>query len=737
MAERGVGPRCAGDAAEWDSVTTSASPTVPTSARYAVLRSGSTTLVVTTDDDLPRIVHWGARLPDDVDLAGFAGLDDPAVPQGGLDLVPALSVLPDRSRGWSAYGGLDAHRGDGRDWAPRFVCTSLDVTPTSLHWTGSDETAGVTIGVRLTLDEHGVLTVGTDVTNDGDTDLHVLALAPLLPVPARAGEALTLVGRWTKEMQEQRHALARGALVLENRRGRTSHESAPTVMVGTPAFSEERGEVWAAHLAWSGNHHVRVESLPDGRRFLSLAELLLPGEVRLAPGESLCAPLVVAAYSAHGLGGITDSFHAHVRARASHPRTPRPVLLNTWEAVYFRHDVAELQRLADVAASVGVERFVLDDGWFRGRDDDTSSLGDWYVDERAYPHGLGELAEHVVGLGMSFGLWVEPEMVNPDSDLFRAHPDWLLGIAGQDPVLGRHQLVLDLARPEVSAYLLERLDTLLADVPVSFIKWDMNRDLVAAGHRGAAAGVHRQTLALYTLLADLRARHPGVEIESCSSGGARVDLGIAAYTDRFWTSDSNDALERQAIQRTFSYLYPPEVMGAHVGPPWSHSTARTQTLPFRAATAFFGHLGFEWDLASATDEDRAGVAQIIALHKRFRPLLHGGRTVRVDHPDSSAVVHGVVAHDGSEAVYSYAQCTTTDATTPAPVRLAGLDPARRYHVERLPLPGATWSPGKSEPRWYAEGLEADGALLAEVGVPLGVHVPESATLLHATALPVH
>jgi alpha-galactosidase len=262
----------------------------------------------------------------------------------------------------------------------------------------------------------------------------------------------------------------------------------------------------------------------------------------------------------------------------------------------------------------------------------------------------------------------------------------------------------------------------------------MNRDLVAAGHRGGAAGVHEQTLALYALLDDLRHRHPGVEIESCSSGGARVDLGIAARTDRFWTSDCNDALERQRIQRAFSYLLPPELMGAHVGPTWSHTTARTHTLPFRAATALFGHLGFEWDLATASAEDRAGVAQVIEVHKRFRPLLHGGRTVRVDHPDASALVHGVVAPDRGEALFCYAQLSTTDATTPVPLRLVGLDPARRYRVVRVLMPGANWSPGKSTPRWYDVGLEADGVLLAELGVPLGVHVPESATLVHVTAL---
>ncbi len=701
--------------------------------RLHALHSATTTVVLAVDESVPRILHWGERLPDDVDLDDLLGLADPAVPNGGLDHVVPVSLLPERARGWASAGGLDGHRDDGTGWAPLLSRTDEASSSRSLTWWGADAGADVAVRLHLALDEHGVVSLDAAVTNTGSSSYVLDGLAPVLPLPARAVEAMTLTGRWAKEMQEQRHHVGTHALVRENRRGRTSHQSSPSLWAGTPAFGQQTGEVWMAHLAWSGDHRLQVETLPEGDRFLSLSELLLPGEVRLAPGATYDAPTVVAAYSSRGLGGLSDALHARVRSRPGHPRGPRKVLLNTWEAVYMRHDVAELQRLADVAASVGVERFVLDDGWFRGRDDDTTSLGDWFVDERKYPHGLDALVDHVVGLGLEFGIWVEPEMVNEDSDLFRAHPDWVLGIEGREPVRGRNQLVLDVARPEVFAYLLERLDTLLASHAIGYVKWDMNRDLVAAGGQDGAAGVHAQTLAVYALLDELRRRHPGVEIESCSSGGARVDFGILERTDRFWTSDCNDALERQHIQRSFSYLLPPELMGAHVGPTWSHTTARTHTLPFRAATAVFGHLGFEWDLASATDEDRAGVAQVIALHKQHRDLLHSGRVVRVDHPDSSALVHGVVAHDGSEALFAYVQLTTTDATVPPPVRLVGLDPDRRYHVSRLPLPGAVWSPGKSTPRWWDEGLDVSGALLAAVGLPVAVHVPESATLIHVRA----
>ncbi|MDM4777904.1 alpha-galactosidase, partial [Micromonospora sp. b486] len=269
--------------------------------------------------------------------------------------------------------------------------------------------------------------------------------------------------------------------------------------------------------------------------------------------------------------------------------------LNVWEAVYFGHELDRLRALADAAAEVGVERFVLDDGWFRGRRHDQAGLGDWWVDGEVWPDGLQPLIDHVRGHGMQFGLWVEPEMVNPDSDLFRAHPEWVLQAPGRLPPPWRHQQALDLVNPDAYAYLLERLDAVLGEHDgIAYLKWDHNRDLTEAGHAGRP-GVHAQTLAVYRLLDELRARHPGVEIESCSSGGARVDLEILRRTDRVWASDCNDALERLSIQRWTGLLLPPELVGTHIGPERSHTTHRVHDLSFRAVTALFGHHGIEWE----------------------------------------------------------------------------------------------------------------------------------------------
>jgi alpha-galactosidase len=323
---------------------------------------------------------------------------------------------------------------------------------------------------------------------------------------------------------------------------------------------------------------------------------------------------------------------------------------------------------------------------------------------------------------MQFGLWFEPEMVNPDSDLAREHPDWLLARPERMPPPHRNQQVLDVARPEVYAYLLERIDTLVGEYDLDYIKWDHNRDIAEPVHDGVP-GVHAQTLATYRLIDELRARHPKLEIESCSSGGARVDYGILARTDRVWTSDSNDALDRQAIQRWTGLLVPPEMMGSHVGAPHDHVTGRSLPLAFRAATALFGHMGVEWDLTSASHGEREELAAWIALHKRLRPVLHAGRVVRADHPDPATLVHGVVLPE--RAVFACVQLASGVASGPAPLRLPGLDPRAAYEVRVAgPLPA-----GARLPEWTAAPVRLPGAVLGELGLPAPALRPASALVI--------
>ena len=594
------------------------------------------------------------------------------------------------------------------------------------------------LDITVHLDD--VLRVRGVVTNLGESRYLLDHLSVTLPLPSHAAELVTFTGRWTRELHPQRAPWPTGATFVENRRGRTSHEHVPLLVAMANGAGEWHGDTWAVHLAWSGNHRVLAERLPDGRRYVQLGELLHPGEVVLQPGERYETPEVVATYG-DGLTPAELGLPPFVARPAHHiPRRRGKVLLNTWEAVYFDHDLDRLRQLADAAAAVGVERFVLDDGWFGGRRNDRAGLGDWVVSADAHPQGLAPIIDHVRGLGMDFGIWVEPEMVNPDSDVFRAHPDWALATPGYEPVLGRHQLVLDLAHPGAFDHVLGQLDALLRDHAIAYLKWDMNRDHVQASGHDGAAGTHAQTLALYRLLDELRARHPDVEIESCASGGGRIDHEILRRTERVWTSDCNDALERQTIQRGASIFVPPEVMGAHIGPLRSHTTGRVHTLAFRAATAWFGHLGLEWNLLDIADDERAVLAGLIALHQRFRPLLHGGDVVRFDpefdgvapsaHPVSHA--HGVYAADRSEAVVAFVQLRTGTSLAPAPFRMPGLSPDRTYRVERLELAPIGRGPARRQPAWWSTGIELTGRQLAVHGLQMPVLNPESAVLLHLT-----
>ncbi|CAN5371328.1 alpha-galactosidase [soil metagenome] len=695
-----------------------------------VAPSGDVEVVLDTSTGAPTIRYWGAPLGGSATLAALTALHDRPVTRGAADSVAPVSVVPEHALGFAGRPGLLGNRPGGRDWSPRFVPDGepqLDGRRVVAH--AVDHAAGLRLSCSFELS--AALSVHVSVENIGDARYLLDGLTVTLPVPEHAAELLSLTGRWARELLPERTPWPHGASTFENRRGRTSHEHVPLVFAGSAGFGEWHGEVWGAHLAWSGNHVVHAERMSDGRRYLQLGELLHPGEVLLEPGQSYATPEVIAVHSAAGLTPASWGFHRHLRARTAHPASPRPVVLNTWEAVYFDHDLNRLRELATTAASLGVQRFVLDDGWFGSRRDDTSGLGDWVVSADVYPDGLAPLIDHVTGLGMEFGIWVEPEMVNPDSDVFRAHPEWALVDHRYEPVLARHQLVLDLANPAAFDHVFAQLDALLRDHDISYVKWDMNRDHVQGSGRDGSAGTHAQTSALYRLLDRLGAAHPEVEIESCSSGGARIDHGILQRTRRVWTSDCNDALDRQWIQRGASMFVPPEMMGAHVGPTRSHTTGRVHTLAFRVATAMFGHFGLEWDIASLDDRDRDRVRAAIDVHTRFRSLLHGGDTVRFD-VDEPYLAHGVYTSDRSEALVSWALLGTPRSLTPPAWRLPGLDPDRTYRVRRVELPGDRRGPSRHEPTWPDHTLVGTGRELAAVGFCPPALDPESAAVFHLT-----
>lgn len=697
-------------------------PTASTARRTTVELDLSGTL-------LPRLLWTGAAGPEDGGEGAY-----PSVPRG-----PGVPLLGEHAHEFFTRPQLRGHRllpggrGGGHGWSTRFTRTGLEHDDTTFRLQAEDADAGLRLDVELETLTGGLLRARATLTNAAPGDYVIEGLELALPADDRFTEVLDLTGRHEGERSPQRHVVTDGVYLREGREGRPGLGGTLLMVLGTPGFSTTHGSVLGAHVAWSGNSVLRVERSPDLGTTLGGGELLLPGEVVLAQDESYTTPWVLFGATDGGLDELAATFHAYERSLPAHP-DHQPVVLNVWEAVWFDHDEDRLRTIAERAARVGVERLVLDDGWFRGRRDDTAGLGDWEVDPDVWPAGLRPLADHVRGLGMEFGLWFEPEMVNPDSELYRRHPDWILAPLGREPLLHRNQLVLDLTRPEAWQHVYDQVHAVLTACPVDYVKWDHNRELLEAGSlaHGGTPAAREQTFAFYRLLDALRTAHPAVAWESCASGGGRIDLGVLERTQRVWTSDMTDALARQHIQRWTTQLVAPEYLGAHVSAPTSHQTGRTLPLDFRAATALFGAFGIEWDLSTATDEELDRLAEWVALHKRFRPLLHTGRTVRPETPDPAVHLHGVVATDGSEALVAHVQLDESAGNRGTVLRVPHLQAEKEYHlrwagpVDRKAVSRSVVLPDEGP----SGGRAVRGAVLASRGFWLPRRQPETVTLVH-------
>jgi len=686
------------------------------------------------------IAYWGDRLPAHCSAEPILALVEQPVPYGVLDQPEPLPVVPETGLGFVGTPGLELHC-DGREIITCFHLRELIVGQSEASIFYRDALLPVALEVRIAIDaETDVVTVRTVLRNEGDRVLAVDWLgACAIPIPSRCDELLAFQGRWCREFNEARQRLGPGKWSSENRTGRTSHHSFPGLVLGTPGFAGAAGEVYGLHLGWSGNHRVLVERLRDGRLQAQLGELALPGEIRLQPGAEYSSPMAYAVRSGNGLNGMSRRLHEHLRLRVmpgSLRQRPRPVSFSTWEAQYFAHDHARLECLIDAVAALGVERFVLDDGWFRGREHDRAGLGDWQPCPRRYPQGLETIAARIRERGMQFGLWIEPEMVNADSDLYRAHPDWVMGIPGREQPLGRQQYLLDLGREEVSCYVFGVIDGLVTRLQLDSLKWDMNRDMTHAVDAQGRPVAGRHVRAVYEMMDRLRMKHPKLEIEACASGGARADYGILGRAERIWTSDSNDPLERQRIQLGFSLFFPPEVMGCHVGPEESHTTGRRVSMAMRAGTALAGHFGIELDPLRLTERERAELMQWIELYKSERGWLHDGHSCRLDHPDPSVIAMLRVAHDGGRALVTVAKLGTSAEAVPAVLGLTALDPSAIYRVQRrtaLDTPGA----GTRQSTAFLDGatLDVPGAALMSAGLALPLLPPGTLCLFSIDRVP--
>ncbi|MDG1817339.1 MAG: alpha-galactosidase, partial [Aquiluna sp.] len=622
-------------------------------SKFVHLRQDGVSLLVSLASDLVQVLHWGSDLGADADFQSILSATTEPTAHAEGDLPEQHGIWREAARSTTGAPALSGHR-NGQDFSPLFALESFDATDTTLVVHGVDRVAGLGIETSFRFVGAGVLVTATTVTNLASGKYFLNELASYLPLPDRAMESLDFSGRWVKERQPVRRQIQPGVISREVREGRSSHDYTIVQMALSAGAQYRAGEAWSMGLMFSGNSKHTIEQLQSGRKAISAGELLMPGEIILDEGQSHSSAEVAAIYSDKGIDGVTDRSYRWLRSRPNHPTNirPRPLTLNVWEAVYFDHDLARLTELAKVAEEIGVERFVLDDGWFGSRRDDTKGLGDWVVSDEVWPEGLGPLVDVVKKHGMEFGLWFEGEMVNPDSDLYRVHPDWILSAGGRVPPTGRGQLVLDLTNPDCYQHVLGQVDAVLSAYDISYIKWDHNRPLVEPGHGGQAA-VHKQTEAIYRLFSQLKQNHPGLEIESCASGGGRIDLGMAQVVDRFWVSDCNDALERQQIQRYTQIAIPPEMLGSHIGPTESHTTGRVHNLGFRAITALFGHAGLEWDITQTSPEERELLTSWVSYYKAKRDLIHSGQMVRVETANDSSLVHGVVSQDETAALFAY------------------------------------------------------------------------------------
>jgi alpha-galactosidase len=526
-----------------------------------------------------------------------------------------------------------------------------------------------------------------------------------------------LTGRWAGEWQLQSASLDVGSQVIESRRGSTGAQANPWfALEGPDAADEEHGPVYFGELGWSGSWRITMEQSSFHQVRITGGYNPFDFGYRLAPGESLTTPPFYGGFTDGGMGEASRILHRFqqgvILPGAPHPKL-RPVLYNSWEATEFNVSESGQIALAEKAAQLGVERFVIDDGWFGQRKNDHAGLGDWYVNKEKFPNGLKPVIDRVHQLGMDFGIWVEPEMVNPDSDLYRKHPEWAINFPGRPRTEGRNQLLLNLARPDVMEYVYHWLDELVSNNDINFLKWDYNRNWSEPGWDAMPVADQKKIYVayvqnLYTILDRLRAKHPKLEIESCSGGGSRVDLGIMRRTEEVWPSDNTDALDRLSLQDGFTHAYTPGVMMAWV----TDAPNRKTPLKFRFLVAMEGSLGIGANLNNFTPEDMATSKDLVAFYKTIRPAVQQGLQYRLiapsrPHAPSERAATEYVSADGTQAVV-FAYLHSQNFGDPYPlVRLHGLDPKATYRLRPLDLKQLQSQQEASGSYWMGHGLQLD------------------------------
>ncbi len=503
-------------------------------------------------------------------------------------------------------------------------------------------------------------------------------------------ELVNLYGAWTRERQVARIPIGRSGHIIDSKRGASSHEQNPFLALLRPETDDFSGDVYSMSLVYSGSFMAEASVNSYGKTRMQIGIQELDFQWALEPSDCFSTPEAVLVYSSEGLNGMSSIYHRLFRERlcpAPWNRRERPVLMNNWEATYFDFNEEKIKALIDEGAALGMELFVLDDGWFGKRNSDASGLGDWFTNLKKLPGGLKSLSDYAHSKGMQFGLWFEPEMVSPDSDLYRAHPDWCLHMQGRSRSEGRNQLVLDMGRSEIQNYLYQAIAGIIAEDGIDYVKWDMNRNITEAGSAVLTAEKqkecsHRYILGLYSLMDRLVSRFPEVLFESCSGGGGRFDPGMLYYMPQTWTSDDTDSYERLSIQWGTSFLYPPVTMGAHVSEAPNHQVKRMTPINTRGNVAMSANLGYELDLMKLSGDDREQVMNQISRYKGIRQTVQFGNFYRLLSPDSDrGTAWMIISADGSRVLVYYYGHLLRPNDLGCRLKLRYLDPDRLYMAE--------------------------------------------------------
>jgi alpha-galactosidase len=632
--------------------------------------------------------HVGDPVPLAYPAAGTGDFRVPAIAITAADGSTALS-LHYRSHaiapGKPALDGLPSTYVEADDEAETLIVTL------------GDAPSGVEVDLGFTVfRDRPVIARHATIRNGGSGAVRLeTAMSLSVDLPDSDWVMLGLAGSWARERHIVERRLIQGRQSVSSTRGASSHQHNPFIAMRRATADEAHGETYGFSLVYSGNFLAEAEMDAYGTSRIRIGIEPETFSWRLEPGATFTTPEAIVAWSDAGLGALSDAFHGLYRdrlARGHWRDRPRPVLINNWEATYFDFDADRLVQIAATARDFGVELFVLDDGWFGARDDDTTSLGDWFVDRRKLPDGIDGVARRITELGIGFGLWIEPEMVSERSQLFEAHPDWAIGVPGRSRTESRQQLVLDMSRPEVVDHLTDVLTEVLGSAPITYVKWDMNRNITEPWSASLPADrqgefFHRYILGVYELYRRLIERFPRILFESCAGGGGRFDPGLLAFAPQGWTSDGTDAVERLRIQWGTSLVYPLSSMAAHVSAVPNHQVGRVTPLSTRAAVAFFGVFGYELDPIVMSSDERAQIADQIAFYYKHRNLFQRGRFVRLVSPfegERDRTSWMVVSDDRRRAVVGTYRILGRPDPGPERLRLRGLDPDGRYVVSCWP-----------------------------------------------------